>query len=463
MMNLRRLQLARTFSRITKSGVRDGGYILLTVLVAAVILSALGASAAQVLLNNERFTQFNVRQDRALDVAEAGINYYLWHLSHNPSDYTDGHTPTPPTSPYGPYVHSYYDNNNVLQGTYTLYITPPVNGSTVTTVRSVGQVPNLTGGRTILAQLGQPSFSNYIFLSNSELNFSPTATTTGPVFSNIGVQFDGVNNGPVMGAKTSYIAGSTGTSKPDVWGAGGPKSQWQFPVPSIDFTAVTANLASLQTQAQTSSGVYLNNSRGIGFYLNLRSDGTIDVYKVTNQSSSGITKTFIRNQAAPTNGILFSTEEVWLSGTSWPGRITIVAAKLPDSPATRRSINIIGNLTYAAKDGSAAIGLVAQQDVFIPRYVPNVMEVDAGMLAQYGSVGYDTANGGLKSSFTLYGSLGQNANDYGFKVPGCGSFCSGFPTTAYNFDSHLIYAPPPGFPTTGNYSVLTWREQLFSP
>lgn len=443
----------------TATSQQPRGFIMLTVLIMAILLSMMGMIGAQLLISNARFQQYENRSEQALSVAEAGVNYYLWHLAHNPTDYKDGGT-TPNTAPYGPYAHDYFDNDGNLLGTYTLYITPPVSGSTITTVKSIGTVPKFSGTRTILAQLGQPSFSNYIFLSDTELRFSSTSTTTGPVHSNVGVEFNGTNNGPVTAASSTYTNGS-GTHN-GVWGTGGPTSQWQYPVPSIDFDQVTVNLSNMQTLAQA-NGVYLNTSGGIGWYLLLKSDGTIDIYRVNSENSSGINTTFVRNQAAPTNGLLFSTQEVWISGTNFPGRITVVAAKLPDSSSTRRDINIINNLTYSTQDGSAAIGLVAQRSVFVPRYVPNDMTVNAALLAQYGSVGYDTTNGGLKNSFTLYGAVAQNLNDYGFKTLGCGSYCNGFPTTTYNFDSHLIYAPPPQYPTTGNYSVLNWREQLFNP
>ena len=37
----------------------------------------------------------------ALNVAEAGLNYYRWHLAHNPDDLQDG------TGGAGPYEHIY--------------------------------------------------------------------------------------------------------------------------------------------------------------------------------------------------------------------------------------------------------------------------------------------------------------------------------------------------------------------
>ncbi len=437
----------------------QAGFSLPLILAFAVVMATMGTAIATVTLSNINFASHEQKSESALQIADAGINYYLWHLSHNASDFQDGGN-TLSAPPYGPYVHSMTNSNGQEIGTYTLTITPPPNGSTITTVKSVGKVNGIRSTRTVLAQLGQPSFANYIFLSNTDLIFSPTSSTSGPVHSNVGVEFNGTNNGPVTASRTTYTTGS-GTHN-GVWGSGGPKSQWQYPVPTVDFNKVTANFSDLQTKAQN-GGVLLGASGGIGWQIKLLPNGTMDLSKVMAESTTGITSAFVKNQAAPANGVVFSKENVWLSGPGYAGRITIAAARLPDSPSQRRSISIIGDITYAAKDGSSVVGLIAQQDIFVPQYVPNTMEVNAAMLAQYGSVGYDTQNGGLKNSFTLYGSIAQYANDYGFKVLGCGSFCRGFPTTNYNFDTNLTYAPPPQFPNTGTFSILNWRELLVSP
>ena len=60
-------------------------------------------------------------------MAEAGINYYVWHLNHNNSDYKDGGTTPSTPDPqlgYGPYTHDYINSNGAKEGTYTLWIKP---------------------------------------------------------------------------------------------------------------------------------------------------------------------------------------------------------------------------------------------------------------------------------------------------------------------------------------------------
>src|SRR4051812_47773673 len=98
------------------------GFIMLTVLVMALLLSTMGMIGAQLLISNARFNQYEARSAQAMNVAEAGVNYYLWHLAHNATDYKDGGT-TPAAAPYGPYAHNYYDSDGNLLGTYTIYVT----------------------------------------------------------------------------------------------------------------------------------------------------------------------------------------------------------------------------------------------------------------------------------------------------------------------------------------------------
>ena len=52
---------------------------MLMVIIMAFVLSALGMVAAQLLINNARFNLYETRSATAFEVAEAGVNYYLWH------------------------------------------------------------------------------------------------------------------------------------------------------------------------------------------------------------------------------------------------------------------------------------------------------------------------------------------------------------------------------------------------
>src|SRR5665213_2670628 len=99
----------------------------------AIILafSIMGTAVVEVTLTNFSVTGNIVKSKQAFNIAEAGLNYYLWHLNHN-----------------------YIDTNGVNDGTYTLWIKPASAGSTIVTVRSIGQTAGTNISRTVQAQIG---------------------------------------------------------------------------------------------------------------------------------------------------------------------------------------------------------------------------------------------------------------------------------------------------------------------
>lgn len=177
---------------------------LLAIIIAFGIMAA---SIAQITLNNLTVTANIVKSQQAFNVAEAGLNYYLWHLNHNSIDYKDGGTTpsTPdPALGYGPYTHDYIDSGAVKRGTYTLWIKPTGGGSSVVTVRSIGTTEDGGIKRTVEAKIGSPSFASYAVASDSALWFGNTETASGPVHSNQGVRMDGPSDSTVSSANTTY-------------------------------------------------------------------------------------------------------------------------------------------------------------------------------------------------------------------------------------------------------------------
>ena len=231
------------------------GFITPALISFIVVLAILVVAVFEVIQTNLYIVGDNIQDQKAFNIAEAGANYYLWHLSHNPTDYKDGgSTPaTPnPTLGYGPYVHNYIDSNAVDEGTYTLWINPAANGSTITTVTSIGQVSGSPAKRTIQVQIGAPSVASYAVVSNSALWFGTNESADGPVESNQGVRMDGPNDSDVTSANSTYTpsysnGGCSGSncSEPGVWGCttdSAPpsctkitqKTDWEFPAPAID-------------------------------------------------------------------------------------------------------------------------------------------------------------------------------------------------------------------------------------
>lgn len=416
-----------------------------------------------------------VNREQALQIAEAGINYYQWHLAHYPSDYQDG------TGTAGPYVHNYTDlDTQVIIGQYSLVITPPTNGSTIVTIASTGwTTSNPSVKRTITARYGVPSLAVYSFLSNDIIWIGSSETINGQMQSNNGIRFDGTGNAPISSAKSTYTCSSSQGSpcpatKNGVWGSAtqAVKNFWQFPVPAVDFSALTSNLASMKSSAQ-SAGIYLPPSNTNGYSLVFNSAGTVSVYKVTSLNSTPTgwdvnnnahnedidykNRSLQYTVAIPANGTIYIEDNTWVEGTV-NGRVMLAAAKLPYVSATAPTIYIPNNIVYQAKDGSSVLGLLAQKDIIVTYSAPTNLEVDAALISQNGSTQflyYSTPK--IKSSISIYGSIMSFGQWTWTWVDGNGNNVSGFTTTSDTYDNNLLYAPPPGFPlSSAGYRQLSW-------
>lgn len=455
-----------------------GAVYLILLLVMSGIFIFLAASIMGLAFANLKLARHNESVVSSVQVAEAGVNYYLWHLSHNNLDYCDGNAlgsancpTTMPTQGYGPFAHDFKGPGGNVVGNFSLYISKPIPGGTITEIKAIGKAQNSTVSRTVVAGIGLPSFANYGLLANADEWFSGTVPEeTGPIHTNGGIRFDVLHYGNIVSSsKARYIpqwtyGGSncnpTCTEEDGIWTtlSGVDKSSWQFPTPLIDFNTVTVDLSKLKTSAN-SNGVYLDTTHAgsKGYYLKLKADNTIDISKVTNETSTGITSTFVENRAAPTNGILYSEKPIWIDG-AWNSKITIATeAKLPSG----RSITLINNLTYVNRnDGSNKIGLISTGHIQTAPYSPANLETDAALLSQNGRVSVDDWVSPKRfGTWTIFGSIASFDTMYATWVNGDDSFAGGYLDCVITYDPHLTIDPPPNFPTSGNYNILTWREE----
>jgi len=411
-------------------------------------------------------------RDLALHIAEAGANYYRWHLAHAPEDYTDGTGVTP-----GPYVHDYTDKDGNVIGQYSLEIDEPLPGSTVVTVRSTGWTAwNPSVQRTIQIRIGFPSLADYATLSKASMNFSFTTEVHGQVHSNGGIRFDGTTDSWVTSAKETYTYENQ--THDGVWGGGGPKSFWKFPVPEVDFDAISADLADLRDDADE-NGIHLNSSGEEGWHIVFDGD-SFDLYKVMtkdcyygegrwrNRGWSGWywdgniycydigTEEYVSTNDIPTNGALFVEDNVWVDGTL-DGRVTIAVGRFPVQEPYE-DIIISGNVLYTEKGSGDVLGLITQGDVLVPYEVPETMEINAAALAQYGKVYRPYYYEDMKTSLTFFGSqISYDGGGWKY-VNGWGNVISGFEDTFHVYDGNLKYSPPPGFPVEPTYELISWEE-----
>src|SRR3989338_6290393 len=193
----------------------------------------------------------SIHRDSAFRIAEAGIEYYRWHLAHAPLDFQDG------TGQAGPYSHDFYDKSGNVIGQFKLEITSPPVGSTVVTIRSTGTVDGVSGlEKSIEIKMAKPSFAKYAAVLNDNVRFGPGTEVFGQIHSNGGIRFDGLAHNIVTSAMTSYndpdhsgvnefgvhtniaptdpLPPSPMPSRQDIFMAGR-----QVSVPAVDFTGIT--------------------------------------------------------------------------------------------------------------------------------------------------------------------------------------------------------------------------------
>ncbi len=452
------------------------GAILVYLLVIMFLFTVMMMPIIGRLTTNGKLLKTAIDREEALQIAEAGVNYYQWHLAHYPADFQDG------TGVAGPYVHDYadFDTQEVI-GHYSLTITPPVTGSTIVTITSTGYTtnnPSVT--RTITAKYGVPSLAEFSFLSNDVIWIGDTESVVGKLQSNNGVRFDGTGNAPITSAKSTYTCPSTQgspcpTTKNGVWGSASQATQnfWQFPVPATDFSALTANLATMKASAQ-SAGIYLPPSSALGYSLVFKNDSTIDIYKVTsltnnptgwdvngtahNENIDYNARTLLYNKPIPANGYVYVEDKIWVEGVV-KGRVMVAAAQLPYNAATAPIIYIPDNITYAAKDGTNVLGLLSQSGVIVTYHAPATLEIDAALIAQNGSAQFYYYPGKVKTSITIFGSIMTFGQWTWSWVNGGGAIVSGYTNTTDIYDGDLLYSPPPGFPlSSSGYQLLDWTS-----
>jgi hypothetical protein len=418
----------------------------------------------------------STNREQAFQIAEAGVNYYQWHLAHFPTDYKDG------TGAAGPYVHDYVDKDtNAVIGRFSLNITAPSTGSTVVTIQSTGYtLENPNQKRVITTRYGIPSLAQYAFLTNSDAWIGDSENISGQLHTNGGLRFDGSGNAPITSAKTTYTCQSWSGSpcpavKAGIWGAANAatKAFWDYPVPNIDFSTITADLATIKGGAQA-SGIYLPPSNAQGYSLVFNSAGTVSVYKVTslrstptgwdvqnnahNEDVDYSNRTLQYTVTIPANGLIYVEDRTWVEGTV-KGRALVAAAKLPYNAASAPSILIPNSISYAAKDGTNVLGLIAQKDILVTYYAPNILNIDAALIAQNGSAQRYYWPGDTKTSITIYGAVSSFGTWTWSWVDGSGNLTSGYNITTTVYDSNLLYSPPPNFPlTTSGYQQISWTS-----
>ena len=457
------------------------GTTLVMTLVFLSILSIISTSIVGLVIAENKLAKLRLTEEYSFQVAESGLQYARWRMAHNESDFTGA-------------TQTLTDFAGGEVGSYTLTFTTPAGGDSRISITSKGWYKDATNlYRTVTAKYGKMAFTYYSFLFDEGAWFG-IPTVDGRVHSNGGIRMDGTVNSLVTSAVSSYTCTqvhgcNTNETKAGVWGAGGNQSLWTYPVVPIDFNSVITNLEDLHELAEDMGvGLFLSkNATPKGYELNFLADGTVEVYKVESLENpvshrrwvNGLWKNYTNSldiddaellqvyTLQQPSDFIFAESDVWVRGTV-KGRVTVVAAEIPQESANYQDIVISDNVVYNTYDGSAVLGLIAKGNVLIALKVPDDLRVDGVLMAQTGIVGRDYYESGpqtnpyyLRTSITTYGSIiSKGFSDPQFRwIDPDLNVVSGFVTSTNIYDPNIAFNAPPYFPTVGVADFMDWEEK----
>lgn len=497
---------------------KQKGSILIIILILGFIFILSFGAITDLLISQHRLVSQKIAKEQAFQIAEAGLNYYKWHLAHDGDDFS------------GVSEQAYYDNAGNILGYYTV-TAEPSEYSTSGRVVSICHKPGVAAEKTlkvassslsahiahgdyegtcgvsyssnsnvvaitatgwsvnypnikkiVSARYGKPSLAKYAFATASNVWFGEDEELIGYIHSNGGIRMDGTCNSRITSLKETYICGEehgcADEEKPGIWGTGEKAELWDYPVTQgIDFDALTLDLDAIKIEA-TDHGNYFPASGGYGYKVIFSSDGTYNVRQVTKlensywghdgndwiyESIDYKNTSNVGTYTIPQNGLIFFADDIWVEGTV-DGRATVVAARLPDGVYEDANIYIKNDILYTLKDGTNVLGLISQNDILITLYSENDLEIDAALLAQKGHVFrnyYDTATYAPYASRTKvknYGTIITNGLwTWNWINIESGPIVSGYQQTITEYDPFLMYGPPPLFPTENEYQFISWE------
>ena len=461
------------------------GYFVILVLVFSTVFFTLVSTLAGYIFVEKRAQLARENREKALHVAEAGLEYYRWHLAHWPDDLEDG------TGNAGPYVHTVPDPEGGMLGTFSLAINGSVfcgSVASITIVSTGWSADDPNYKRVLDAQYTRPSVAEYSHIVNANVWAGGDRVINGPYHSNGGVRMDGTHNADVTSSvETWQCTPSFGcnptTTKNGVFGVGSQPALWNYPTPSMNFAGITTDLTKLKAYA-TTSGRYVAPSGNYGYKVVFKSDGTIDVRTVTGttqiwgystENGWQQERTIIATTGSLTNytipascPVVFVEDNVWLEGVV-NGKVTFVAADVTQQNVSR-SIIIPNSITYA--NATSGLAAIAEENALISLQSPNVMSINGIFIAQNGRFSRNhyvkSGTHGLPSSldpYVLRSTLNTNGTvvsngRVGTKWSCGGTYCSGYSQRNDSFDNTLAKDPPPFTPSTSDdYKFVEWREQ----
>ena len=482
------------------------GVTVMLVMVFMGVFAMVVTTLASYLLTQANVGRAKFAREQAFSIAEAGLEYYRWFLAHNPQIIQTGQ------GIVSPYEYIVNDPEGGEIGTATITVTPKTACGVIQSIEIQSQGTSDADTRfkrMLFARYTRPSVAEYSNILNANVWAGSDRVITGPYFSNGGIRMDATTNSTVSSAVFAWTCdssfGCTPTaSKPGVWGSGTNQPLWKYPSATFDFPGIATNFAQMKTYAST-QGIMLNPTNvkvaGVqqgnsfpnvggteqrGFRIVLRSDNTIDVYRVMGSSqvkSKHIdnlgqwvsdyhtvdNQPLIGNFAIPQGcPVIYAEAKVWLEGVVG-NKTTLVAA---DEGSFAPDIILNNNITYGSGTGSSGLTAIAEHSVIIPLVSPDMMTIRGIFVAQTGYVGRNfyqiggqngvpqSQNSFVKqSTLTTIGTIVSNQR-VGTKWSCGGIYCSGYENRIDTYDRLLALDPPPFTPfASPDYKFIVWKEQ----
>jgi hypothetical protein len=410
-------------------------------------------SVGVVLVQSDRMGIFHrIARDEVVNIAEAGVNDYVWRLNKDPEYFLTTVHPAQGQDASG-------DNRWLAygRGAYHLEITPPSDNIPLVTVESTGRVRGPSGSyveRKITAQVKKRAFTNYIYLTDYEVieatnNYIWWITgdvVRGPLHTNDDLHTNGTPRFMKEVTMTGILDNHSGTP---IFEKG-----YKTNVEPLDFPVTNLKLKDFAEQA--------------GYYYYGETTITLEgaTLNIVNSDTTGKTTGPTGNVTEPGNGVIYvdgsasakyrgNNGDVFVAGT-YSGELTIAA---------RNIIYITDDVRYM-NPATDMLGLVADNYVYINHYnrtgqdvAPVNIEVDAAIAAVKHSFGYERYNdGAVKGTLTVVGSITQK-----YRGP-VGTFSGSQVVTGYvkdyEFDQRMLYHAPPRFlePANSGFEIVSWNE-----
>lgn len=457
------------------------GYLLVVVLVFGSIFTLIVTSFVGYIVTQSQVVNFRYEQQRAADIAEAGLNYYRWFLAHYPSDLTNG------TGLPGPYVMTYRDPEGGDIGEYSLDIASSTYCGEVSAIdieSTAHTYANPDAVAVVRGRYTRPSVASYYSITNQGTYFASAGTITGPIHSNQGIRMDKAHNSTVSSGVATWWCDGSNNCSPSQTVNGvyttSPLSNpalFNFPAAPIDFAGISIGLATMQDKAQNEGGLYFGDSGREGYHLIFKAGNRVEVRRVNSKQAEphGFAWGYYMNvlngtsligeyDIDPACPVIFVEDQIWVEGQI-DGKVSVAAADV-DSVGVDPSIIINNNLTYGSSD--AGLLLVAERDVIIGLEIAENAEINGIFVAQTGNFRrnqYSTAtmpnswdSHVIKDSLRINGTI-ISANKPAYNYSNGFGLQSGFLTVTSTYDINQVYNPPPFTPYTSDvYQFISWRQ-----